>query len=130
MFPMDLKQGEDISWTRTASDDEVKDITANRTSMSGLYYDLLLVMERNMNFTSKIYIRRFVTKLRLLIRCSFMLANIWAESHMGMGVGGGMGVLPPLIALFQYAHLIGHGQGEKHEFHFKNYTRRLVTKQR
>ncbi len=62
MFPMALKQGGDSLWTHTASGVEVKDITANRTSMSGIYYDLLLVMERNMNFTSKIYIRRFVTK--------------------------------------------------------------------
>ncbi len=61
IFPMSLKQGGESSWIRTASGDEVKDITANRTSMSGLYYDLLLVMERNMNFTSKIYIRRLVT---------------------------------------------------------------------
>ncbi len=66
VFPMALMQGGESSWIRTASGDEVKDITANRTSMSGLYYDLLLVMERNMNFTSKIYTRRLVAKQRLM----------------------------------------------------------------
>ncbi len=61
VFPLALRQGGESSWTLTASGDQVRDITANRTSMSGLYYDLLLAMERNMNFTSKIYIRRLVT---------------------------------------------------------------------
>ncbi len=58
MYPVRLRGGNDSEWIVNPSGDQVKDITNEQANFYGLFLNVLRVLEKEMNFTTRYFTRR------------------------------------------------------------------------
>ncbi len=91
MYPARLRDGEDSEWIVNPSGDQVKDITDEESHFYGLFLNSLRILEMEMNFITKFYIRRCIYMtfwvLHLVIAMHLFRDQEWGRILNGSWTG-------------------------------------------